>query len=466
MVQVNEEPLRILQVSTVQMTGGAARIAWNLHQMYKERGLRSWMAVGRKETTDPDVFEIPNEQAHPSCARALLRTSRGLQTLERHVPGTSLLRKLLIGAADPMRYLDIYRGLEDFHFPGIWRILDLTPEKPDIIHCHNLHGAYFDLRALPWLSQQAPVVMTLHDAWLLSGHCAHSFDCERWKDGCGDCPDLTIYPAIRRDMTASNWQRKRDIMLKSHLYVSTPSRWLMRKVEESIVMLGAAGSRVIPNGVDCDLFHQGDQQNARRSVGLPSEASIMLFASHGVRQNPWRDYELLEETLRRLSRLENLDLPLVLVCLGEDGEPRQLAHAQLRFVPFETNPEMVGLYYQAADVYLHPSRADTFPNVVLEALACGTPVVATAVGGIPEQIDDGVTGFLVPPGDSEAMAARVAQLLRDANMRRRLGENAADHARQRFSLDSQVDAYLEWYNVATESWKHQQPATLPLNEGR
>jgi len=73
------------------------------------------------------------------------------------------------------------RGHEDFNFPASWHLLDLPPRVPDILHGHNLHGCYFDLRALAWLSQQVPVILTLHDAWLLGGHCAHSFDCERWK---------------------------------------------------------------------------------------------------------------------------------------------------------------------------------------------------------------------------------------------------------------------------------------------
>src|SRR4029079_4578923 len=85
-------------------------------------------------------------------------------------------------------------GLEDFDYPNSVELLRFLPQKPDLLHCHNLHGNYFDLRALAGLSRQIPTVLTLHDAWLLSGHCAHSFECERWTIGCGECPDLTIYP--------------------------------------------------------------------------------------------------------------------------------------------------------------------------------------------------------------------------------------------------------------------------------
>ena len=88
-----------------------------------------------------------------------------------------------------------------------------------------------------------------------------------------------------------------------------------------------------------------------------------------------------------------------------------------------------------------------------EALACGTPVVATAVGGIPEQIRDGETGFLTPPRDAEAMATRVEQLLADEELRQRMGAMAAEDAHKRFSLDRQVDEHLEFFTDIVSKWQ-------------
>ena len=73
-------------------------------------------------------------------------------------------------------------GFENFNYPGTWKLLNLPPKPPTIVHCHNLHGFYFDLRFLPRLSQQIPVILNLRDTWLLTGHCAHFMDCERWKN--------------------------------------------------------------------------------------------------------------------------------------------------------------------------------------------------------------------------------------------------------------------------------------------
>ena len=93
------------------------------------------------------------------------------------------LRQKLLGR--PVAALRTRLGHENFNFPETRYVLGRAPAPIDLMHCHNLHGGYFDLRRLRSLSRRLPVVVTLHDAWLLSGHCAHSFTCERWKCGCG-----------------------------------------------------------------------------------------------------------------------------------------------------------------------------------------------------------------------------------------------------------------------------------------
>ena len=438
-------PLRILQVSTYDTSGGAERVALNLFRAYRARGIDSWLAVGHKVGTDPNVVQIPNQTELGRWARFWQQVGT---SLDSGVPGSATLARLAAGVGEPGRSLDARRGVEDFRFPGTWRLMGLTPRRPSVLHCHNLHGRYFDLRALSWLSNQLPVVLTLHDAWLLSGHCAHSLECERWRIGCGHCPDLTLAPAVRRDATAHNWKRKREIFERSRLYVATPSAWLMRKVKDSMLANALVASRVIPNGVDLDVFHPLERPSARAALGIPDDARVILFAATDVRRNPWKDYETIREAAVRASaRLAGQSV--LLLAIGEAAPHERLGSVELRFLPQEADVESVARCFQAADVYAHAARADTFPNTVLEALACGTPVVATAVGGIPEQIEDGRTGFLVPAGNSEAMAERLTELLVDRDLGQRIAARSVEDARRRFDLRRQVDACLDWYSELT-----------------
>ncbi len=430
---MSEPALRILQVGTYDIAGGAEKITWDLHTSYRAYGHRSWLAVGKKKSRNPDIFPIQN------------RFNKVFQLVPfsiRNFPHISGVAKLVDFLTNPNRIDAYLKGHEDFDHPGTWHLFDLTPEPPDILHCHNLHGGYFDLRALPFLSNRVPTVLTLHDAWLLAGHCAHSFDCERWKTGCGNCPDLSIYPATRKDATAYNWQRKAEIYRESRLYVVTPCRWLMDKIDESMLKPGIVASKVIPNGVDLKVFQPADRNGARGELGLPMDARILLFAANGIKKNIWKDYRTLQSALERVAKTRK---KVLCIALGETAPPRRIGNVKIRFVPYQKDPQKVARYYQAADLYLHPARAETFPNTVLEALACGTPAVASTVGGIPEQVVEGKTGFLVPVGDARAMAGRVLDLLEDEELRLQMGRDAAEDAARRFGLERMASEYIAFY---------------------
>jgi glycosyltransferase involved in cell wall biosynthesis len=191
---------------------------------------------------------------------------------------------------------------------------------------------------------------------------------------------------------------------------------------------------------------------------------VLLFTANVIRRNIWKDYETMRAAIALVA--ERLERGAVLfIALGEDAPTERIGSGEVRFVAYLKDPEAVASYYQAADVYVHAAHADTFPNTVLEALACGTPVVATSVGGIPEQVEEGVTGFLTPPGDARAMAARIVQLLSDNALRERFAAAAADSARRRFDLTSQVDSYLAWYWELTSRHRSREVAAVGCGGG-
>ncbi len=191
----------------------------------------------------------------------------------------------------------------------------------------------------------------------------------------------------------------------------------MDMVEQSVLASAATRREVIPNGVDLDVFRPPDRRE-------PSAVPIVVFAAQGGRANEFKDFGTLQAALGRLDR------PVELVALGDPPVP----------------PTEVAGWLRRADLYVHPSRADTFPSGVLEALACGTPVVASRVGGIPEQLTD-ETGVLVEPGEPAALAAAIDALLDDPDRRTRMGQAAAADARARFSLDRQIADYVSLYSA-------------------
>ncbi len=455
---MNQSPTqvrRILQISTQDRGGGAERSAWKFFKAYRERGLESWLAVGYKFSRDPNVWQIPHARyAATPWARAWLGFGESLSPLrQRGARGIGFLQTRLRWLAQPSAWRKQLQGWEDFDHPGTWHLLSQLPELPDIIHCHNLHPNYFDLRALPQLSKTRPLILNLRDAWLLSGHCSHSFDCERWQTGCGNCPYLDTYPAIRRDKSAENWQRKQEIYANSHLYIVTVSQWLMDKVQAS--MLRGIQHRVIHNGINLNIFsfeghrQPGVQQAARRALNLPPRSRIVLFSPH----NNFKDNATMKAALERLTGTD-----LLFVCVGKGGQEQKLGQGRLIKTGFIHGEHQMAQYYRAADLYLHAAKADSFPNMILESSACGTPVVATAVGGIPEQIEDGQTGFLVPPNAPGALASAMQSLLDDYELRTRMGQAAAAHVKSHFELERQVDRFLAWYDEVLADWQTRQIA--------
>jgi glycosyltransferase involved in cell wall biosynthesis len=452
--------MKILQVSASDVAGGAERSAKNLAKAYEGLGHQSWLAVGLKREHDPNTFEIPRDASRNSVVRMLDRLRRDREPSIRRIRGLGRLVSLLRRLAEPGRMFDVEIGREDFEFPGTKRLLELPPEPPDILHIHNLHGGYFDLRTLPRLSQRVPTLLNVRDGWLMSGHCAFSLGCERWKTGCGNCPDLTLYPGVKRDATAFNWRRKRSILVDSRLYIATPSHWMMDRVRESIVASSAVETRVIPNGVDTGTFFPGDRMAARDAIGMERDALILLIAANGLRHNVWKDYQTLRSALDGLGGL-SWPKPLIVVAVGEEAPGEWIGTIEVRFVPFEKDSTRLADYYRAADVYLHAARVESFGNVLLESRACGTPIVATAVGGIPEQVralggdstpstveahDAGrATGVLVGPADPAAFAAAVKLLLDDGVLRERIAANGLQDIQKKFTLRLQAERFLNWY---------------------
>lgn len=454
--------LQILQIGSIDEGGGAASVATALLREYRARGCRVWHVVGRKRGDDNDVIVLPDDRRGAYRWSGYAALQGRLRRLAGHYPnrGWGLISRTLRSVTHPRVVARRWQGLEDFDFPGSHAVLNLLDGRPDIVHCHNLHGEYFDLRALATLSNHAPCVLTLHDMWLLTGHCAYSLGCNRWQAGCGQCPDLNLYPSIRRDATAANWRRKRDIYAQSRLYVATPSRWLLEQVQQSMLAPALMEARVIPNGIDLSLFRPGDKNAARVALGIPIDAAVVLMSagSHG---SMWKDDKTLVPALKRVAAAMPAKR-LVVVALGRDPTIERRTSATWLSPPYQTDAAVMASYYQAADVYAHAARADNFPSAVLESLACGTPVVATDVGGIAEQVKAAdiralrsgaphavgeATGALVPVADVGAMADAVFALLSNESPRITLGANGRRDMHARFDLQRQADVYLAWYRA-------------------
>jgi len=296
----------------------------------------------------------------------------------------------------------------------------------------------------------------MHDEYLFTGHCAGTLGCERWRTGCGDCPHLETYPSVKRDNTRFNWNRKQKIFAKSQLSLVAPSAWLAERARQSL--LSHLPVKVIPNGIDLSVFKPGSQKAARAALGLDLDAFIILYTAVGGRVNQFKDYEMLDRLVLRL-QAQNFERPVILLAVGGPKEfKRKVNDLTMIEKSYVTNAEEMSSYYQACNLYIHTAKADNAPLVILEAMACGKPVLATNAGGIPELVREGVTGFTVPVSDDEQMALKVLEMVQNPDRLRLMGLNAAEIAKNEYGLDRMVQNYLDLYHELTDERNEQNAA--------
>lgn len=404
----------VLMVNTYQTGGGAGRVGELLAGELRRRGCTVDAFVGGNPDRAPDCHPISH-----------WRAARVRQWL--HDRGLTDLGELTSLA---------------------WRTHP-TYAAADVLHLHNLHGEYVSLAALPLWGLQKPLVWTLHDFWPLTGNCAAPHDCERWKQGCGHCPRRGVYPMHTIDRSRFYRWLKPRLWAAAGVRLVTPSGWLADRVRENPV-LRRLPVRVIRNPIDCEVFvPRGDRAVLRRLLDLnPDRPTVVLAGQNWL--DPYKGGDQAVAAVRMTAAVVP-DLQLLVVGNGGD---RLLAAARLpgRALSVLNGRGALADAYACADVCLFPSRAENYPLTTLEAMACATPVVACQVGGVPEQVASGRTGFLARDGHPEELAEGLIRLTRDTAAARAMGRLGRQFVVCTSSVPVVVGQYVEEYQRAIRAW--------------
>lgn len=304
----------------------------------------------------------------------------------------------------------------------------LAETRPDGVLVHNLHIASWSPALLGVASRYAPVVCTLHDTWTFTGRCAYPGDCTQFRSGCtATCPTASEYPVLAPERIASAWQLRRDILRDGpNIAAVSPSRWL-----GELALSGLWRTRpvfAIPYALDLSCFEPLDRTLARRALGIGVDECVVLASASDL-GNPRKGMSLLFDALR-----QGVGLPMRLVLLGAPTALPEL-HSSVRVhtLGFVANDRLRALAYCAADVFVHPALADNAPLTVIEALACGTPVVAFPVDGLPETTIEGHTGWLAPSVGSQALMNTLRSALNAVRAGHDLRASCRSYAESRYA---------------------------------
>ena len=351
-----------------------------------------------------DVFTRSQDEHVPHVLHDLGRGNRVV-----HIPA---------GPEVPLPKKELATHLPKF----VQGIIDFARSKDihyDLIHSHYwMSGiAAIDLKA-EW---NIPIIHMFHTLGLMKNRVAQS---ESEKEG-----------AYRLD------GERRVLQAVDRIVAATPA-----ELSQLQFLYQADSSRitVIPPGVDTCHFYPIPEDEAREFVGAPPCGSMLLFVG---RIEPLKGLDVLLEAIVLMRQNGAFQkLPFCLSVIGGD-QPENADTMSVEMIRLQQlckkydlldlvallgkrSQDTLPYYYSAAKVVVVPSHYESFGLVALEAMACGTPVVASDVGGLAYLVQDGQTGFTVPVGDPAALADRLTQLLQDVHLRQRMGQQAAEYARQ------------------------------------
>jgi glycosyltransferase involved in cell wall biosynthesis len=438
--------MRIAQVATADIHGGAARAGYRLHRGLIGLGQESALLVLDKTSTDDTVRQL---RAEPAADEFALRCLQGIQ------------RDYIDANRTP-----ISNTLFSLPYPGH----DLTGldevGAADVINLHWVARLQSPGSVRQLLRLGKPVVWTLHDMWPFTGGCHYSAGCGEYQAGCSPCPQLADDP---HRLPAAVLKDKLEALADPRLVVVAPSEWLAGCARRSR-LFRETRVEVIPYSLETDAFAPLPKAEAKHRLGLRPETMTILAGAHEGRERR-KGFSELAEALRMCA-----DDPQVRQWVSQDAltllwfghPPADLAGLAVPAAPLNwiTGDERLREIYSAADVYVLPSLEDNLPNTMLEAMSCGTPVVAFGVGGVPEIMADGITGRVVSAGDARGLGAAILDCLRHQEERAKMGQVCRHLIETNHAMPVQAQRYLDLYRELVGRGREpgpSRPARAPRN---
>jgi len=399
---------KILIINTVYNGGGAAKVARQIFNYFSDSGeFDMYFAYGRGTTiTNKKVFKF------------------GIFT-------ETLIHIFLVR----------FFGIEGFgtYFSTKRLINYIKKQKFDLVHIHNLHGYYLDFFTLVGYlhASEIKVVWTLHDEWSITWLPAHSMGCTHCKDLKGKCVCSYNYPRTYSTFFSQFMlNRKKSTFCGDwNPILICPSAWLKREIEKSY--LGKCQARLIHNGVDTNLFQPVDRKyELRNKYQIPLDKKLILFSVSDINDSH-KGYKYITDIINQLTNEEFFFIAV--------GNNNIIGTTNVRSFGYVNNENLLAEIYNLADIFLYTSLVETTPLTVLEAMACGLPVIAFNIPGVNELAADR-GGLLSKVGDAKILIDSIEKIFNNNKMIKEVAVLAREKIVNDYSLDKMFTNYRKLYN--------------------
>ena len=403
--------MKVLQINCVYLHGSTGKIANQISTYLSNQGIDNYVAYGI-----PKIKGVKNGYVINN-------------TFDAHIHSFCSRKFCLQGLCSSL--------------PTLRLISYIKRINPDIVHLHNIHGHYLNYKLLfNYLKRRHhKVVWTFHDCWPMTGKCSHFTlaKCYKWasNEGCNNCVQLNTYPDSERDRSHKNFILKKQLFTSlTDLHIVTVSNWLKAVCEKSF--LKDFDIRCIHNGINTDIFKPSETD---KFYGLYSKnKKRVLFVS-----NIWNGAKGDDLIIELDKKLPNEYL-LFVVGRGSEKFTNVSQSNRIISIPLTKNQIELSEIYSSADVFVCTSIEESAPLVVLEAMACGTPVVCFDSTGIPENVKKNC-GKIVPVGATDDLLMAVVST---AEHKLDYHEACIENIRNEYTIEHMCKSYYELYQELLE----------------
>lgn len=410
--------MKVLILSTYDINGGAAIAAYRLLQALTKNGIEAKMLVAIKQTDSTKIVEAPSILGNKMQKVHLALEKAHFYFHEKN-------------AEVRFQFSTARSGYSVADHPEVL--------KADIIHIHWALQGFLSLSELKKLQQlNKKIIWTMHDMWAFTGGCHYSGSCTNYKNSCGYCPFLK-HPSVN-DISAKILKEKQEIY--QDLNFVTCSKWLSDLAKQSTLLKNLPVS-AIPNPIDINFYQPTkDQKLLRKKLQLDVDKRYLLFGASSL-SDERKGLKFFLDTMK-LYQQNHTDLPTIII-YGSQQHDVYLDGYEILHTGF-LNQEQLKQYYQASDIYVISSIEDNLPNTVMEAIACGLPVLSFATGGIPEMVQHQSTGYIAEYQSVQDLAKGLDYLLNQvdlASFSTKSRQYCLDNFSEKNVAERHISAYLQ-----------------------
>ncbi|WJE46139.1 glycosyltransferase [Peribacillus frigoritolerans] len=398
--------MKIMQINAVYPTGSTGKIVKDIHTDLVNKGYESIVCYGRGDAVDENnVYKIAPEP--------IIK----MQSLQSKLTGYA------------------YSGCL---YSTYNLIKIIKKEKPDIVHLHCINSYMVNIyKLIQFLkTNNIRTVITLHAEFMYTAGCAHALNCDKWKTGCGNCPQRPLGRPSSKffDRSAEEWSMMNDAFKGfENVVITSVSNWLHDRAKQSPFFLNKK-MEVVLNGIDTKVFQPTDSIQLKKKYKIREEKIVLHVTPNFSSPIKGGKYVL---QLAKLMKNENIRFFIV----GFNGDKSNLP-PNVTALERTKNQKELAMFYSMADITLLTSVKETFSMVCAESLSCGTPVVGFEAGG-PESISLKEYSEFVKNGDINSLEKAVTKWL---NVKSSLiSEDLSKKANQLYSSKTMSEEYIKIY---------------------